>query len=681
MVKLAKWNPFRSGFSVGSKLFIAFFVGIVVFVALVGSISYRISEGIITKQAKSSFSQTIAKTGDNVSMFFDNIESATKKLAVNSDFSQNVQQLIEMTDISKRNQLLKAVNESFRSIKSDSDMIASVNVIYEGGGISSEGGGISSDTYGAEWVSKVTEAGGEPIWFAPQGADSGYIKYFDTYKSEPSMMVARLLRNVKTGKEIGVLAVEVKLKSLQDSLSGVEGANLLIQDSQGRFVYNADSSKWGQASEFGILQGGSATYSTSSGKQLVASEALEGTDWMLVGAIPLSLLTKDTVQIAQVTIYGAIAAAVFASIVGWAVVRMIARPITNITRLMERAAGGDLTGRAPDKATRRKDEIGKLGSHFNEMMSKTGELIRETIESAAAVYETAASVEQASRSNEGSASRIAESTRNISEGSASLASDAERGVVLADQIMLGVERVIASNEDMGVKAEEVRRVGEEGQEHLHRLSTATEKVEDANRAINDRMEALSAQTASVTGLLEQLNRLARQINILSLNASIEASRVGAAGKGFQVIAQEMGGLAKESETHLGRVAEWMQSMVSDITMTTEEMDRARPLFEQQFGAIVQTERLFGQIGDRMNQFAESLQDGSEKVRQMESAQQTLQETIMNVGAVSEQSTASVQEVAAMTGEQEDISRKLVEDAQHLAKLSERLKELLVRFRV
>jgi len=125
----------------------------------------------------------------------------------------------------------------------------------------------------------------------------------------------------------------------------------------------------------------------------------------------------------------------------------------------------------------------------------------------------------------------------------------------------------------------------------------------------------------------------------------------------------------------------MQSMVSDITVTTEEMERARPLFEQQFGAIVQTERLFGQIGDRMNQFAESLKDGSEKVRLMESAQRTLQETIMSVGAVSEQSTASVQEVAAMTGEQEDISRKLVERAQQLAKLSERLKELLVRFRV
>ncbi|CAM3832445.1 methyl-accepting chemotaxis protein [Cohnella lubricantis] len=671
-------NPFRKGFSVGSKLFITFFVGIVVFVVLVGTLSYRISEGIITKQAENSFDQTIDKTADNVNMTLANIESASKKLAVDASFTQNAKQLIDLTDKSKRTQLLNAVNESFRSAKADSDKIASVTVLYDGGGFSSEGETITSDAFQADWVPTVMEAGGQPIWLAPPGNGEDFIKAKDDYTPEPMLMIARLLRNVKTGEDIGILAVEVKVESLQSSFDGIEG-DVFIQDATGKYVYHSDASKLGQPTEYADLQEGAEEISTSSGQQLVASQGLEGTEWLLVGSIPLSLLTKDTVQIAQVTIYTAIAAAVFAALVGWGVVRIIARPITSIANLMERAASGDLTGRAP--ATRRKDEIGKLSSHFNEMMSNTGELIRETIDSAAAVFETAASVEQASRSTEASASRIAESTRDIAEGSASLSSDAESGVVLAEQIMVGVGRVIDSNADMESKAGQVRRVGEEGQEHLRSLSETTGQVEQANRAINLRMEALSEQTASVTGLLDQLNRLARQINILSLNAAIEANRVGAAGKGFQVIAQEMGGLAKESETHLGRVASWMQSMVSDITLTTDEMNKARPLFEQQFGAIKQAEQLFGDIGERMNQFTESLNDGSDKVRQMEAAQRTLQETIMNVGAVSEQSTASVQEVAAMTGEQAEISAKLVDHAKQLATLSERLKELLVRFRV
>lgn len=676
---LAKLNPFRRGISVGSKLFIAFFVGIVLFVTLVGTLSYQISKGIITDQAEESFDETIDKTGDNVSMILDNIESASKKLAVDNTFSQNTQQLIELKDVSQRTKLMRTVNDSFRLAKADSNKIASISVLYSGGGLNSEGKGVAGDAYQADWVKTVIDANGQPVWFAPPGNNQGFVKVTDNYTPDATIMVARLLRNMKTGEDIGVLAVEVKLDSLQESLGGVENATLLLQDAAGKYVYNPDYSKLGQASEFGTLKDDSTTVSTSSGEQLVASDPLEGTEWTIVGSIPLSELTKGTAKIAQVTIYAAIAAAVFAALVGWIVVRMIARPLTNIANLMERAAGGDLTGRA--QAVRRKDEIGKLSGHFNVMMSNTAELIKETIDSAAAVFETAASVEQASRSTEASASRIAESTRDIAEGSASLASDAERGVQLAEQIMGGVARVIDSNTDMELKASEVRRVGEEGQEHLRRLSESTGQVEGANRAINDRMETLSAQTESVTGLLDQLNRLARQINILSLNASIEASRVGAAGRGFQVIAQEMGSLAKESETHLGHVADWMNSMVSDITLTTDEMNKARPLFEQQFRAIVETERLFGEVGDRMNQFVESLNDGSDKVRQMEAAQQTLQETIMNVGAVSEESTASVEEVAAMTGEQADISTNLVKDSQQLAKLSERLKELLVRFRV
>lgn len=678
-MKSAEPRRLRIGISVGSKLFIAFFIGIVVFVALVGLLSYQISESIITKQAQNSFAQTIGKTGDNVAMVFDNIASASKKLAVDKTFTDDAAQLANSTDTSERTKLINAINVMFRSAKADSDMISTVNILFEGGGVSSEGRGIAADAYKADWVAEAAKANGQPVWFAPKGDGQVFVKLNDNYKTEPSVALARLIRNQKTGEDVGVLAIEVKLKSLQAKLGGVDGAQLFIQDAGGRYVYDADFAKLAQASEYAELKRGSAKLSASSGRQLVAVYPLEGTDWLLGGAIPVNLLTKDTVKIAQVTLFAAIAAAAFAALVGWAVVRMIARPITNMTKLMERAASGDLTGRA--EAGRRKDEIGQLNAHFNEMMSNTGALIRETIESAAAVFETAASVERASLQNETSAGQIAESTRGISEGSAALAADAERGVELAERIMEGVARVIESNGEMERKADEVRRVGEEGQTHLKRLSETTGQVEDANRAINDRMEVLSSQTASVTDLLEQLNRLARQTNILSLNASIEASRVGAAGKGFQVIAQEMGSLAKESEKHLGRVADWMQSMASDITVTSEEMVRARPLFEQQFGAIVQTERLFGQIDDRMNQLAVSLHDGSEKVRQMEEAQRSLSETIMNVGAVSEQSTASVQEVAARTGEQAGISSRLTSDAKRLASLAERLKEQLVRFRV
>ncbi|WP_169732295.1 methyl-accepting chemotaxis protein [Cohnella thermotolerans] len=661
----------------GSKLFIAFFAGIVAFVCIVGVLSYQISKGIIVKQAQTSFEETIAKTGENVVLTLDSVVSASKKLAVDKTFAQNVQQLRRSNDTSERIALAGRIADSFRSAQADSSVIGSIAVLYDGGGVTSEGKGVAGDAYQAEWVAQAVQANGQPLWLASQGEGKGFVKTNDTYKPEPSILLARLIRNPQTGEDAGVLAIEVKLKSLAAGLGGVAGASLFVLDGNGRFVYHPDYAKLAQPSGIGTGEGADA--GAAGGKQIVAEYPLEGTGWSLVGTVPQSLLTKDTVRIAQVTVYAAFGAAVFAALLGWAVVRMIARPVTSITKLMERAAGGDLTGRAPQ--SRRKDEIGKLGAHFNEMMANTSRLIRETVESAASVFETAAYVEQESRQNASSASHIADSTRGISEGAVSLAADAERGVVLAEEIMGAVGGVIEANGVMEAKAAEVRRAGEEGQLQLRNLSETTGKVEEANRAINERMAALSRQTASVAELLEQLNRLARQTNILSLNASIEASRVGALGKGFQVIAQEMGNLAKESESNLGRVAEWMQSMAGDIQGTTEEMDRAKPWFEEQFKAIVRTENLIGEVGSRMVEFEESLNETTEKIRKMNSAQQSLQETIMSVGAVSEQSTASVQEVAAMTGEQAEISSRLVEHAQRLAALSERLKELLIRFRV
>lgn len=70
-----------------------------------------------------------------------------------------------------------------------------------------------------------------------------------------------------------------------------------------------------------------------------------------------------------------------------------------------------------------------------------------------------------------------------------------------------------------------------------------------------------------------------------------------------------------------------------------------------------------------------------KIGNMATARRSLQETIVSVGAVSEQSTASVQEVAAMTGERERISVDLAAHAGELASLSDRVRSRLVRFEV
>jgi methyl-accepting chemotaxis protein len=61
-----------------------------------------------------------------------------------------------------------------------------------------------------------------------------------------------------------------------------------------------------------------------------------------------------------------------------------------------------------------------------------------------------------------------------------------------------------------------------------------------------KMQDLVRIAGELAGLLEEIEAVADQTSLLSLNASIEAARAGSAGRGFAVVAKEVGKLADRS---------------------------------------------------------------------------------------------------------------------------------------
>ena len=112
-----------------------------------------------------------------------------------------------------------------------------------------------------------------------------------------------------------------------------------------------------------------------------------------------------------------------------------------------------------------------------------------------------------------------------------------------------------------------QRVGE--------LKTADEKVS----AIDRRFEKLKKDSSEISAITSRIEEVAERTNILSINASIEAARIGNAGAGFRVIAQEVKKLSEMTGSFAQEISGTINSFNSVIDGINEQMKSFVKIFD------------------------------------------------------------------------------------------------------
>lgn len=118
------------------------------------------------------------------------------------------------------------------------------------------------------------------------------------------------------------------------------------------------------------------------------------------------------------------------------------------------------------------------------------------------------------------------------------------------------------------------------QETLTAKSAAKGAVSQVRSAAT-KTDSLVASARSIEAVLDLIQSLARQVNLLALNASIEAARAGEAGRGFAVVAQEIKVLAGQTSEAAEKVAYY----VRDIDIAVADVVAGHSGIEKVIGSI------------------------------------------------------------------------------------------------
>lgn len=154
---------------------------------------------------------------------------------------------------------------------------------------------------------------------------------------------------------------------------------------------------------------------------------------------------------------------------------------------------------------------------------------------------------------------------------------------------------------------------------------------------------LQANAHSMNEIVSLVAGIASQINLLALNASIEASRAGEAGRGFAVVADEVRKLSVETNSAVEQIRTGLTSFVGDINTLVSGIDRQYEVLDSSSsslsGAVEASNRFSENLKDVSNQMTETY----ERLRLSADSIATLYEPIQSLSASAQENSASAQE--------------------------------------
>ncbi len=284
--------------------------------------------------------------------------------------------------------------------------------------------------------------------------------------------------------------------------------------------------------------------------------------------------------------------------------------ILDMGGIMEQMAGGDYTAKS-------KVEEKYTGDFIKMLEAMRGMRAQMT--------KTLFSIGEASNQVQAGSGDLAEASQSLAEGATEQASAVQELHATISDITSTMERSVVSAEDSYTKAQQYASEADNSREEMNTMMAAMERINDASMRIGN--------------IISEIESIAAQTNLLSLNASIEAARAGESGRGFAVVAGQIRELADQSAKAAVDTRQLIEGSIKEVTEGNRAAERASGSLQSVVDGIKS-------IAEFSRSLKVMIEEQAEAMRQAEVGVNQISEVVQSNAATAEEASATSEELSA-----------------------------------
>ncbi|WP_019904463.1 methyl-accepting chemotaxis protein [Methylobacterium sp. 77] len=358
--------------------------------------------------------------------------------------------------------------------------------------------------------------------------------------------------------------------------------------------------------------------------------------------------STDIYERSLISIVLILALCVLLSIVVTGLIRRgVVKPLEEVMAFAEQVGSGDLTRTLARTGA---DEIGRLASTLNTMVSGLADLAR-TNRAATADLNAAAAEIRASAQEQ--AASVEEQFAAVQETAATVDEITHSGA----QIGKRASEVIAT-------AQSTAQISRAGLRAVADTAKAMDAIREQAEAVAGNIVSLSEKTQAIGEIITTVNDISERTHLLALNAAIEAAAAGESGRSFAVVASEMKLLADQAKAATAQVRTILSEIqrgINTSVMLTEEAVKRTSTGKARSDT---TQRTIEEITAKVEESVQTFQQIVASTNQQQLGIEQVMGALQNIRQASQQTAAGTREVEAA-------SANLTELAQALLTLADR----------